>query len=127
MAAHLPFVLQLLRFSGVAVVAALVHLGLATLLVAPSHGLPPLAANFLAFLPAVGVSYVGHRWLTFRQPGSLRRFFLLAFAGFSLNNQLLLVALALHVEAPTALVLAALGGPPLMFLGSRKLVFGRRG
>ncbi len=121
-----PLILQLLRFSSVAIVAALVHLGLATLLVAPAQGLPPLAANFLAFLPAVVVSYVGHRWLTFRQPGSPRRFFLLAFGGFALNNQLLLVALAFHVEAPVALVLAALGGPPLMFLGSRKLVFSRR-
>jgi putative flippase GtrA len=54
--------------------------------------LPPLAANFAGYLCAVGVSYLGNAWLTFRQPvaqaGQAGRFVLVSLAGLALGQAL---------------------------------------
>ncbi|MCO5117190.1 MAG: GtrA family protein [Ottowia sp.] len=51
----------------------------------------PELANALGFVVAFGVSFVGHRWLSFRGAGtgvgqSLRRFAVTAVAGFAVNE-----------------------------------------
>jgi len=53
--------------------------------------LPPLAANIGGWLVAFGVSFAGQSGLTFRDQGAplaqaARRFFMLSFGGFMLNE-----------------------------------------
>jgi putative flippase GtrA len=54
--------------------------------------LTPLAANFAGYLCAVGVSYLGNAWLTFRRPaaraGQALRFFIVSLAGLALGQGL---------------------------------------
>lgn len=80
-------VLQLVRFGCVGAVASAVHLaGVAALV---PLGLAPAWANPVAFLVAFQVSYYGHRGWTFRQSGgaaAYRRLFVVALAGFALNE-----------------------------------------
>ena len=81
-------------FVAVGSTAALVHLLAFGLL---KDFLLPELANFVAFLTAFGVSFAGHRWLSFHDAQtsliqSLQRFALTSMAGF-VSNQLLFVIL----------------------------------
>lgn len=62
-----------------------------------SHKSAPYLANFLAFLVAFVVSYLGHRKLTFqsneKHSKTLTRFFLTALLGFVVNEMLLVLLL----------------------------------
>lgn len=83
---------ELVRFGVVGVGAMLVHLGAVSLWLVPA-GMTPLAANVLGFLLAFGVSYWGHRHLTFRAAHvahrhALPRFFSVACLGFAGNEVL---------------------------------------
>lgn len=89
--------------------AALVHLLTVILLVEKMH-LMPLVANVGGWLCAFGVSYGGHRLLTFADHDapvlrSVSRFFLLSAAGFAINESA--YALLLHSsQVPYYLLLA---------------------
>lgn len=92
---RLPQGLQFILVGGA---AAATHLAVAGLLVAGA-GVPPLAANVLAFLVAFVVSYQGHALLTFasakaRGPAVVARYFAVACLSFAVNE--LLYYLALH-------------------------------
>lgn len=83
-----------LAFLVVGTTAALVHLLTFGLL--KDYLLPELA-NFAAFLTAFGVSFAGHRWLSFQDAQtsliqSLQRFALTSMVGF-VSNQLVFVIL----------------------------------
>ena len=83
---------ELVRFGVVGVGAMLVHLGAVSLWLVPA-GMTPLAANVLGFLLAFGVSYWGHRHLTFRavhvaHRHALPRFLAVACLGFAGNEAL---------------------------------------
>lgn len=73
-----------LAATGTHVAAALAFRGLA--------GLAPLTANFLAYLCAVGVSYLGNARLTFGRPalqgGQLLRFLVVSLFGLGLTQAL---------------------------------------
>ncbi|RYF26917.1 MAG: GtrA family protein [Comamonadaceae bacterium] len=89
---------QGLQFVLVGGAAAATHLAAVGLLVAGA-GMPPLAANVLAFLVAFVVSYHGHALLTFaraqaRGPAVAVRYFAVASLSFAANE--LLYYLALH-------------------------------
>ncbi|ABM31202.1 putative flippase GtrA [Paracidovorax citrulli] len=98
--------------------AAATHLGTMGLLVALA-GMPPLAANVLAFLVAFAVSYNGHALLTFaasrrRGPTAMARYFAVACLTFAANE--LMYFTALHIlhwhyfwSQAGVLVLVALG------------------
>jgi putative flippase GtrA len=78
-----------LKFTVVGAAAFCVHFAVVALLV--PFGVPPLAANVAAFVAAFAVSFSGHARFTFRaQRGrtgiALRRFAIVAVAGFVLNE-----------------------------------------
>lgn len=88
---------QALQFALVGGAAAATHLAVVALLV-QAFGMPPLAANVLAFLVAFGVSYNGHAWLTFsavqaRGWAVAARFFAVACLSFVVNEALYWVCL----------------------------------
>ena len=91
-------------FLAVGGTAALVHMGVFALV--QGHMLPELA-NALGFVIAFGVSFAGHRWLSFKDATtsvrtSLGRFAVTALAGFASNE--LIFALLLRVAGLPALV-----------------------
>lgn len=115
-----------LWFGLVGASAAAVHL---LVFRASRPALPPELANLAGFLVAFGVSFAGHRWLSFRgtRTGlqqSLWRFFITAVLGFASNE--LFFVLALRVggwpEWP-ALVLALLLAAGQTFLLGRWWAF----
>lgn len=95
-----------LWFTAVGVAAALTHLAVFAL---TQHRMWPELANALGFVVAFGVSFAGHRHLSFRDAGtsalqSLRRFGATALAGFAVN------------EAVFVLLLRAFGWPSWLAL-----------
>ena len=117
-----------LWFGLVGATAAAVHLLVFEL---TRHAVAPELANLAGFLTAFGVSFVGHRWLSFRGTStglqqSLWRFFVTAVAGFVTNE--LCFMLALHVALwPVwpSLVLALLLAAGQTFLLGRWWAFRR--
>lgn len=88
---------QLLQFVLVGGTAAATHLAVVGLLVA-LLGMPPLAANVLAFLVAFVVSYNGHALFTFSAARArgwpvVARFFAVACLSFVANELLYYIAL----------------------------------
>jgi putative flippase GtrA len=119
---------QLFWFGATGAAAAVTHL-LVVILLVEAWGAAPLVANAGGFLVAFGVSYLGHRHLTFAAGAvparqSLPRFLLVAGLGFALNEglfALLLATTALPYQAALVLVLLAVAG--VTFLLSRQWAF----
>lgn len=90
-----------LRFIVVGCVAAAVH-WLVVVALVEGAAWRPLVANVAGWLVALGVSFSGHHWLTFRGHGvplwrSAPRFVLVSAAGFAINEAA--YALALRFSA----------------------------
>lgn len=105
--------------------AAAVHFGVVVLLVSGA-GRPPLAANVVGWLVAFVVSFLGQWQLTFRAHGApllraLRRFFLLSFTGFAINEATYAVLLHFSRLPYDVLLAVVLVGVAVMtyLLGSR--------
>ncbi|WP_430514226.1 GtrA family protein [Pannonibacter phragmitetus] len=117
------------RFGIVGVSAAVVHASVAVGLLELLH-VPPMLSNIGGFLVAFIVSFTGHHAWSFRsadevQTGQrMRRFFVLAAAGFVLNNGAL-AALLKFTQLPGAvgIIIAIFVVPPLTFLGARLWAF----
>jgi len=115
------------RFAGVGLVATLAHVAMALLAQGPGQ-MSAQAANGLGFCASLGLSYIGHRSVTFgaRGPHGVQfpRFALLALAGLAASSAITHV---LHgmLGAPFALAMAAvaLAVPPLSFVLARGWVF----
>ena len=109
-------------FLAVGGTAALVHMGVFALV--HDHMLPELA-NALGFVIAFGVSFAGHRWLSFKDATtsvrtSLGRFAVTALAGFASNE--LIFALLLRVAGLPALVALFVA---LVFAAGQTFLFSR--
>lgn len=108
--------------------AALTHLGVFTLV---HDAMPAEWANALGFVVAFGVSFVGHRRLSFRDTGtsiqtSLLRFVLTALAGFVCNEAVFVLLLrGLDWPALLALISAMLAAAGQTFVLSRYWAFRR--
>ncbi|MFM8245361.1 MAG: GtrA family protein [Burkholderiaceae bacterium] len=119
---------ELLWFGIVGVSAMLVHLGSVALILVPL-GLPPLIANIVGFLLAFQISHIGHHRLTFHAVDaplarSRRRFFLVAFSSFLVNEAmyaLLLRFTTLDYRIALAIVLLAVAA--LTFVSARQWAF----
>jgi putative flippase GtrA len=91
----------------------------------------PELANALGFVVAFGVSFVGHRWLSFKDTSmsllqSLRRFAVTALAGFACNELVFVVVLRGFGWADMpALFLALVLAAGQTFLLSRFWAFAR--
>ncbi|MPS49116.1 GtrA family protein [Methylobacillus sp.] len=97
-------------FSIVGAAAALMHY-LSAVVLEGWFGFSPGLANFLAFLLAFPISYIGHYALSFAgsantHGNALPRFLLVACAGFA-SNQLMLLSLLHFSQLPFWLALAA--------------------
>ena len=109
-------------FLAVGGTAALVHMGVFALV--QGHMLPELA-NALGFVIAFGVSFAGHRGLSFKDATtsvrtSLGRFAVTALAGFASNE--LIFALLLRVGGLPALVALLIA---LVFAAGQTFLFSR--
>lgn len=111
------------RFGLIGVAATLTHLGVAQAALA----LMPESvwlANLIGFVIAMLVGFFGHQYFTFGGKApfwqAFWRYFLIAIAGFAVNNGVLvgLVGLGL-VAKPVALTIAILVVPAGTFLASR--------
>ena len=117
-----------LVFIGVGSAAAVVHLATVKALV-DAAGWAPLAGNVCGWLIAFGVSFTGHRRLTFGDQGAprgraLRRFFLVSALGFAANESAYAALLAYtRLRYDVALVLVLLGVAVLTYLSSRHWAF----
>lgn len=102
---------QLFRFGMVGLTALVVHWCSATFLI--WRGMQPLLGNFLGFIIAFSVSYLGHRQITFatseaRHSQALPRFVIVAVTGFCVNQvmfYLLLRYTSIHYAISLLLVL----------------------
>lgn len=119
---------QLFWFVGVGAAAAATHLGVVMALV-EFLGWAPLLANVGGWAVAFGVSFSGHYRLTFSDSGAglwaaARRFALLSFGGFAVNQAAYALALSLS-GLNYALLLAAVlvGVAVLTFVLSRWWAF----
>lgn len=114
------------RFGLVGIAAAATHAGVALALHAA--GLAPFPANIVGFLTAFTVSFSGHHFWSFPGDGAagprMRRFFVLAFAGFLVNSGALAAWLA-WIPLPASIgILVAIAAVPLFtFLGARFWAF----
>jgi putative flippase GtrA len=123
---------QLFWFLVVGGAAAATHLGVVMALV-EATGMAPLLANVLGWAVAFGVSFGGHYRLTFSGSGAAlgpaaRRFGLISFSGFLLNQAAYAMALRLSSQNYALLLAAVLVGVAVLtYVFSRWWAFaGRR-
>jgi putative flippase GtrA len=113
---------QTATFACVGLVATATH-AIIALGVEAVFDLAPLAANFLGYSSAVGVSYFGHARLTFRRPARDRaqflRFVAVSLLGLALN-QVIVFAVTGLMGWPlwSALIPATLLAPAVTFIVS---------
>lgn len=119
---------ELLWFGIVGVSAMLVHLGSVALILVPL-GLPPLIANIVGFLLAFQISHVGHHRLTFNAVDaplgrSRRRFFLVAFSSFLVNEAMYALLLRFTtLDYRVALMIVLVAVAVLTFVSARQWAF----
>ncbi|WP_447553425.1 GtrA family protein [Vreelandella sp. EE22] len=116
-------IFQPFRFLVVGALATATHLLVATLLFVLLGAPSPYLVNVIAFVVAFMVSFLGHRYITFKTNGSLGRFFLVAVGGFLANNAILTAGLALGMESLPAVILATASVPVLTYLASSLWAF----
>ena len=118
------------RFALVGAAATATHLAVGLSLI--WVGVPPLAANPLAFAAAFGVSFDGHRRWTFAKATtpirrSLPRFGVVALAGLALNEAALSALLATGTAPMAALAIAVSLAAASTYVLSRAWAFRPRG
>jgi len=114
---------QILRFGLVGALATLVHVAVASALLAFAGQWQVWLVNFVAFSVAFWVSFFGHRYFTFRAPGSPARFLGAALTGLAVNNGCLALALWATGQKMISITLAAIAAPAVVFMISRLWVF----
>jgi putative flippase GtrA len=118
---------MLSRFITTGLAAAAVHLTVALTLISYS-GVAALPANLVGFLTAFAASFTGQYYWTFRSTRSLssaiRRFFLVAFGAFLVNNVVLITLLDIDVMSePMAVTLAVFVIPAISYALGRFWAF----
>lgn len=111
------------RFFIVGGAATATHLLIVALVFAFFASPSPYSANVIAFLGAFLVSFYGHRYITFRTQGSMRRFLLVAIGGFLANNTILTLCLALSLGDLASVAIATVCVPILTYLASSLWAF----
>jgi putative flippase GtrA len=115
--------LTVFRFGIVGVIATAVHVLVVWVLLNYTN-LPVLIANAFAFLTAFGVSFSGHYFWTFQNPGNpgraIRRFLLISTGGFAMNTLFLAAMLRIGWFSPFIAAVVSIAVIPLVtFLASR--------
>ncbi|MBL8770517.1 MAG: GtrA family protein [Phenylobacterium sp.] len=125
-----PLVHQVSLFAVVGAAATLIHVA-AALTAREAAGLAPLQANLAGYLCAVGASYFGNAWLTFRRPvmhgPQFVRFLVVSLAGLALTQALTwLLVQRLGWPFWAGLAVVAVATPALSFILQRTWAFGLR-
>jgi putative flippase GtrA len=121
---------ELVAFGLVGASAFVVHFAVVATIV--PLGVPPLLANVGGFLVAFTVSFIGHGRWSFPAEGrpvgpALRRFAVVAIAGFALNEALYAVLLRwTRLDYRFALLLVLAGVAALTWLANRYWAFAHR-
>jgi putative flippase GtrA len=115
--------LTVFRFGIVGVIATAVHIFVVWILLNHTD-LATLIANALAFLAAFGISFSGHYFWTFQNPGdpgrAIRRFLLISTGGFATNTLFLAAMLRIGWLSPFVSAVVSVAVIPLAtFLASR--------
>ncbi|MEE9388226.1 MAG: GtrA family protein [Paracoccaceae bacterium] len=118
---------QIGRFTGVGVLATLVHVTIA-FAVQSLFDLAPQNANFIGFSSAVLISYFGHAKITFQVSGGhityIPRFIMLALLGLVVSSATTHVVVSvLGLAFATAMVMVGILVPVATFFGSKFWVF----
>lgn len=116
-------VLRPLRFLIIGGAATAMHLIVAASLFSLHFGASPYLVNLIAFLVAFVVSFYGHRHVTFKTHGSMRRFLVVAIGGFFVNNLILMLCLKLSLGEMLSVAIATLCVPVLTYLASSLWAF----
>lgn len=121
-----------MRFGLVGACATLIYLLLSIGLGSDGTGIPPAAANVVAILTALAVSYVGHHRFTFGLRGGhdvhLGRFAATSAVLLALSTLLTVVLTDLaHVDHRMAAFAVAIGYPPASYLANALWSFRARG
>lgn len=106
----------------------LIHMGIAWLAVTYAQ-LPPLAANFIAFLGANCCSFVANARLTFAMTPDWRRyphFLAVSLTGLAVSSTLVWLAGRFHVHYLLAIAVASVLSAVISFGLSSRLVFSAR-
>lgn len=111
------------RFGMVGLIATVVHLFAASFFFMVL-GLNELLSNLMAFFIAFPVSFLGHKYFTFRVSGSSTKFFAVSASAFFLNNLLLIAFIEFtSLKGVYAIGFALILMPLIVFLFSRYWVF----
>jgi putative flippase GtrA len=115
---------RLFKFGIVGGAATTVHLATASALLVIYPGFSVFLTNFLAFCSAVPVSFYGHQNFTFQRQGNSKKFFLVAFGGFLINNFFLgIVVTTTHMNGIASITISTLAVPVLIYTASRLWIF----
>lgn len=115
------------RFLIVGGIATATHMLVAVTLFAVYHDLSLYVVNLIAFLVAFLASFYGHKHVTFQTQGSMRRFLLVAIAGFLANNMLLAGCIAIGFGDLIAVIIATASVPLLTYFASSLWAFNING
>lgn len=115
---------QLLRFGLVGILATIVHMIIGFLLI--QAGWHPMLANTCAFIIAFFVSFVGHLGFSFADQKtsfsrSLSRFVVVGLFGFSVNQLILAVLIALALTTDTVSLLISTSCAAFVTFGLSKV------
>lgn len=122
-----PFILQLMRFAIVGLIAASVHFCTVVLLV-QCLLIAPLLANIVGFLAGFQVTYWGHHLWTFSEVAVLHRIalpklLLVQLIAFAANELLFYIFLSLHLSYWIALLIVLTILPIFTFIVNKRWVF----
>lgn len=117
---------QFLRFFIVGGMATLTHLLTALCLTSVLwQDLSVYIVNFLSFMTAFFVSYIGHRYITFCQSGSIIKFFVIALGGFIMNNIVLFFVTHMGLKDFIAIATSTIFVPIVTYTFSKLWAFNK--
>lgn len=119
------FLLRFFRFAVVGSVATFVHMLVAFSFKLTSPHVGVYEANLLGFCFAFLVSFAGHRYYTFERNGSWAKFFVIAMAGFFVNNSIIWIGARLGINDLLCLFISIGLVPLFTYLGSSLWVFSK--
>lgn len=114
---------RVVRFAIVGIGATIIHLLVASFLVAYFPQIQIISANAIAFSIAVFFSFLGHSYFTFQVQGSLIKFATTAIIGLACNNIVAYTVLWLSGLKILSVVVGTLAAPVVVYFLSSFWVF----
>lgn len=115
--------LEILRFFCVGISVTLVHISIVFCLFYFFNKMSVYIANSVGFAISFVISYLGHRYITFNNKGSLGKFFIISAFGFIVNNLLLTIGMMFYLPKTFAIFVAIILVPAITYLLSLSWAF----